>query len=208
MSFRLNRALSRGFSLITLVGAVAAGHAVSAAMAESDGNRVRAKPPSSTTNLSMPTESSQPMAISAESLTVKNEDQRVIFDRTVVVKKNDMVLHADHVEVFLIIAPGGSSDGHLLSGLTSGPMLTENNIDRIEASGHVVVTQDTKNATADHAVYRRKPAENVVLTGQPETWEEGYRVRGSKITIWLKEQRSVVEDSRVVISSGEEKGSP
>jgi len=71
-----------------------------------------------------------------------------------------------------------------------------------------VVVQDTKNATADHAVYRRDPAENVVLTGQPETWEEGYRVRGSKITIWLKEQRSVVEDSRVVISAGEEKGSP
>jgi len=194
--------------LIVFIAGIVSSGVAGVAKAESDSGRSVSTPSSSAASPNMAAQSPQPMAITAESMTVKNQDQRVVFDRHVVVKKNDMVLHADRVEVFLIVAPGNSSPGPLLSELTGGPMFTENNIDRIEANGHVEVAQDKKKATADHAIYRRNPAEHVVLTGQPETWEEGYRVRGSKITIWLKEQRSVVEDSRVVISAEEEKRSP
>jgi lipopolysaccharide export system protein LptA len=76
--------------------------------------------------------------------------------------------------------------------------LSEQNIDRIVADGRVKVVQGKKTATADHAVYHRAE-ETIVLTGHPETWEEGVRIQGSKITILLKEQRSIVDESRVVI---------
>jgi hypothetical protein len=41
------------------------------------------------------------------------------------------------------------------------------------------------------------------LTGDPEVWESGYRVTGTKMTMFLKEDRSVVEGSRVVINDME-----
>ena len=46
--------------------------------------------------------------------------------------------------------------------------------------------------------------EKVVLTGKPEVWQEGYRVTGEKITLFLKDDRSVVEGgSQVVITDSD-----
>jgi lipopolysaccharide export system protein LptA len=139
---------------------------------------------------------SRPMAITSRSMTVKNLDQRVIFDRDVLVVKGDMDLYADRVEVVLAQPSKTDTSNPALGG---GPdMLSENNIELIVAEGRVKVVQGKKTATADHAVYHRAD-ETVVLTGRPETWEEGVRIQGSKITILLKEQRSIVDESRVVI---------
>lgn len=140
---------------------------------------------------------SRPLAITSRSMTVKNLDQRVIFDKNVTVIKGDMDLHADRVEVVLAKPSGPAVSDSTGSGM--GPdILSEGNIERIVADGNVKVVQGTKTVTADHAVYHRAD-ETVVLTGHPETWEEGVRIGGSKITILLKEQRSIVEESRVVI---------
>ena len=148
---------------------------------------------------SMPGHPEGPIAISSRSMTVKNLDHRIIFDHDVVVKKGDMDLQADRVEVILI-APPNEAAGHALSALpgSGGAMLAEDNVERIEANGRVKVVQGGKTATADQAVYYNAD-ETIVLTGRPETWEDGYRIQGSRITILLKEQRSVVEESRVVI---------
>ncbi len=140
---------------------------------------------------------SRPLAITSRSMTVKNLDQRVIFDKNVTVIKGDMDLHADRVEVVLAKPSGSAASDSAGDGM--GPdILAEGNIELIVADGNVKVVQGTKTVTADHAVYHRAD-ETVVLTGHPETWEEGVRIAGSKITILLKEQRSIVEESRVVI---------
>jgi lipopolysaccharide export system protein LptA len=141
--------------------------------------------------------SSKPMAIKSGSMTVKNLDQRVVFDRDVTITKGDMDLHADRVEVILT-RPAESGGEHAPAGAVGPAGLSEENIERIEAEGRVKVVQGKKTATADHAVYHRAE-ETIVLTGRPESWEEGVRIQGSKITILLKEQRSIVEESRVVI---------
>ena len=139
-----------------------------------------------------------PMAITSRTMTVKNLDHRIIFDRDVVVKKGDMDLQADQVEVILAAPSAGSPTTRPFLSAGEGAMLAEENVERIEANGRVKVMQGAKTVTADRAVYHRAD-ETVVLTGQPETWEDGYRIQGSRITILLKEQRSVVEESRVVI---------
>lgn len=153
---------------------------------------------------------SAPMAITSRSMTVKNLDHRVIFDHDVTITKGDMDLSADRVEVIL----SGSADSNAGNVFAAGHgpnVLSEENIERIEANGGVKVVQGKKTATADHAVYHRAQ-ETIVLTGRPESWEEGVRIQGSRITILLKEQRSIVEDSRVVIypetDTGTAAGSP
>ena len=159
---------------------------------------------------SMPGHPEGPMAISARSMTVKNLDHRIIFDRDVVVKKGDVDLQADRVEVILT-APPNEAAGHALSALpgAGGATLAEDNVERIEANGRVKIVQGGKTVTADQAVYHNAD-ETSVLTGRPETWEDGYRIQGSRITILLKEQRSVVEESRVVIypDEGSASGGP
>jgi lipopolysaccharide export system protein LptA len=159
---------------------------------------------------SMPGHPEGPMAISSRSMTVKNLDHRIIFERDVVVKKGDMDLQADRVEVILSASPNEAAE-HVLSALpgAGGAMLAEDNVERIEANGRVKVMQGGKTVTADQAVYH-SANETIVLTGRPETWEDGYRIQGSRITILLKEQRSVVEESRVVIypDEGSASGGP
>ncbi len=159
---------------------------------------------------SVRTPESTPMAITSRSMTVKNLDHRVVFDHDVTITKGDMDLSADRVEVIL----SGSADSNAGDVFATGPgpnVLSEENIERIEANGGVKVVQGKKTATADHAVYHRAQ-ETIVLTGRPESWEEGVRIQGSRITILLKEQRSIVEDSRVVIypetDTGTAAGSP
>jgi lipopolysaccharide export system protein LptA len=146
---------------------------------------------------SEPAPEAKPMAITSRSMTVKNLDQRVLFDQDVTISKGDMDLSADRVEVVLA-RPADSGVGVDPLHAVGPTLLSEDNIERIEANGRVKVVQGKKTATADHAVYHRAQ-ETIVLTGHPETWEEGVKIQGSKITILLKEQRSVVEESRVVI---------
>lgn len=146
----------------------------------------------------------QPMAITSRSMTVKNLDQRVIFEQEVVIKKGDLDLRADRVEVVLTAPPQAELKPQALPG---GGSLAEDNVERIEANGRVKVVQGAKTATADQAVYHRA-AETIILTGRPETWEDGYRIQGSKITILLREQRSVVEESRVVIYPDDPEAAP
>lgn len=145
---------------------------------------------------SEPGPDAKPMAITSRSMTVKNLDQRVVFEHDVTISKGDMDLSADRVEV--VLARPADSGGVPPLQAVGPTVLSEDNIERIEANGRVKVVQGKKTATADHAVYHRAQ-ETIVLTGQPETWEEGVKIQGSKITILLKEQRSVVEESRVVI---------
>jgi lipopolysaccharide export system protein LptA len=153
---------------------------------------VSAEPPAPAT-----ASETKPMAITSRSMTVKSLDQRVVFDHEVTISKGDMELNADRVEVILA-RPAAPDESAGLFGAAGPNILSEDNIERIEADGRVKVVQGKKTATADHAVYHRAE-ETIILTGHPETSDEGGRIQGSRITILLKEQRTIVEESRVVI---------
>ena len=62
--------------------------------------------------------------------------------------------------------------------------------------------QGGKRAKSKKAVYSQRD-EKLVLTGDPEVWEEGYLITGVRMTMYLKEDRSVVEGSRVLINETE-----
>lgn len=39
-----------------------------------------------------------------------------------------------------------------------------------------------------------------MLTGEPKAWEKGDMVTGTKMTIYIKEDRSIVEGSKVIVN--------
>lgn len=129
--------------------------------------------------------------ITAETMTVQGKSKRTIFEGTVVLKKGNFIMRSDHMVVtFKKDAQDGSPQKE---GGTSGQ------VDHIEANGKVVIEKSDGKATCGRALYD-KDEEKLVLTESPVAWQGGTKVEGSQMTMFLKENRSVVEGgSRVVI---------
>lgn len=73
--------------------------------------------------------------------------------------------------------------------------MSSRSVNRVEAIGEahqVKIKYENGNATCQKAVYFAD-GEKVVLTGEPVAWEKGTRVSGRQITLYLAEERSVVE---------------
>ena len=79
----------------------------------------------------------------------------------------------------------------------------EEKLDLIEARGSVIIEKADGNATSGRAVYY-KDEEKVLLTESPVAWQNGTRVTGTRMTIFLKEDRSIVEGGAHVVIPEEE----
>jgi len=147
--------------------------------------------------------------ITSQSLVFRNQDNTAFFEGKVVMTKGVFVMHADQMTVYF--------DGSGSANTATAPKATmkaapapkaaapelptfgSRGVSLIDASGNVVMQQGAKRAKSKKALYYQRD-EKLVLTGEPEVWEEGYRVTGTKMTMLLKEDRSIVEGSRVVIN--------
>ena len=144
-----------------------------------------------------------PVSIKSDKMTIKGKEDKITFEGHVLITKGDLKIQADRAEIFLAQkevpsqkeAPKGpkSSD-------PSSSILAQRNkeVSRIETSGNVDVQQGDKRAKAQKGIYDQKKNQ-IVLTGDPEAWESNYRVKGKVITLFLAENRSLVEESQVVI---------
>jgi lipopolysaccharide export system protein LptA len=139
----------------------------------------------------------EPISIRSEKMTAKNDENRVIFEQNVVIVKGDLQIRADRVEV-LFRRTAGSSEQN--TPLVLGDQNAQE-VYRINATGNVDLKQGTRRAKADQAVYDQGE-DKVVLTGNPEAWEKDYRVTGKKMIFFLKEDRSIVEESQLMIRNG------
>jgi lipopolysaccharide export system protein LptA len=149
------------------------------------------------------------IVITSQSLVFKNQENMAVFEGKVVMTKVDFTMHADqmvvHFEGTTPAGPKGGTKGPAASpprpSGPEAPTLGNRAISRIEATGNVVMQQGEKKAKSKKAVLLHD--DKVVLTGDPEVWEKGYHISGVKMTMFLKEDRSVVEGSRVVINEAD-----
>ncbi len=149
--------------------------------------------------------------ITSESLVFRNHENTALFAGKVVMTKGDFVMHADQMVVhFDSMPPASSAQKSRKAGTPSSPASTDlptfghRTVSVIDATGNVVMRRGDKRAKSKKAVYHQQD-DTLVLTGDPEAWEEGYRVTGTKMTMFLREDRSIVEGSRVVINDKEPK---
>jgi len=135
---------------------------------------------------------SEPIVITSERLVVHNQDDQAIFEGDVVLIQGTFRLTADRIIVFFA-EPATSDDSTV-------PAIAGQKISTIKAVGNVKILDGEQSATGKKAVFHGKE-EKIVLTGHPEVWQDGFRVTGKKLTLFLKENRSVVEGgSQVVIT--------
>lgn len=158
--------------------------------------------------------------ITAKKMTVRNQDGQALFEGSVVLTKGTLVVYSDKMIVLFHSNTDGAKsslgerngreaakNAGLSKGTESMPMVSNRSVNRIEAMGNVKIEKENGNATCKKAVYFSDD-EKIILTGDPVAWEKGTRVSGKQITMYLAEDRSVVEGGSHVRIEGEEKGAP
>ena len=100
-----------------------------------------------------------------------NRANKGIFKGNVVARQDDIVMFANSMHVYY-------SDGGGLS--------------RVDAHGNVRVVQGDRIATGSSIIFNNA-TQTIVATGSPRVWQGDNVVHGTKITVYLKEERTVVE---------------
>lgn len=140
--------------------------------------------------------------ITAQKTTLRNQENKVVFEGKVVLTKGVLVVHSDIMVVLLRPGqsePSGAASNPKQDGPDKLPTISNRDVSIIEATGHVIIEKGTGRATCQKAIYYDKE-QKVVLTGNPIAWQKGTRVSGKKITLFLEDDRSIVEgESRVMI---------
>lgn len=121
-----------------------------------------------------------PITVTADSLIADNKNHTATFEKNVIATTSDMTIYADRMLVYY------KEDG--------------GEVTKIEAVGSVKLHKETKVITAQKAVYIAAE-EKVILTGEPRAVDGDNVVTGSKMTFFIKDDRSVVENSKVFLKT-------
>jgi len=128
--------------------------------------------------------SPQPMVIKSDSLVVDDANKVVTFSGQVSAEREDFTIDCDKMFVY-----------YHSSGSNSPADAMGSKITKIVAEGHVKIQRKAGGeALAQHAEYY-EGEDKVVLTGDPMVKQGKDFVQGDKITIFLKESKSIVESS-------------
>jgi lipopolysaccharide export system protein LptA len=114
----------------------------------------------------------EPLVITSNSMNAEKLGDKVTFTGKVTLKKAGMTLTSD---VMIIYYDIGSKD-----------------IRKVEAHGNVIVRKEGRVAFSNDALYSNLQ-ETIVLTGNASIIENENRIGGEKITLFLADDRSIVE---------------
>ncbi|MCX7990697.1 MAG: hypothetical protein N2999_01480 [Proteobacteria bacterium] len=126
--------------------------------------------------------------INSNRMEMENNKNLITFIDDVVVKRDDLTLYCSKLYVYYTEDQNKKRD-----------------VDYIIAQGNIKIIQGPKTATGDEARFY-KDKEIIILTGNPAIVKEGDNVvNGNKITIYLNENKSVIEGNRprVIFKTGE-----
>lgn len=121
---------------------------------------------------------SAPINIISDRMEADSKEKWIEFIGNVVAKQEDSIITAERLKIFYISDNGDATDSETIK--------------KIIADGNVNIVTGTKRAAADHAVYT-VDSHVLVLTGNSRAWSGKNIVTGNKITLFLNENRSIVE---------------
>jgi len=148
--------------------------------------------------------------ITAKTMTVRNQEGKAVFEGAVVMTKGGLTVRSDTMVVyFKQAAPSAPADKGVAEadgrapekGMDNLPTMSNRAVSQIEAIGRVTIEKAEGRAQCQKAVYY-EDEKKIVLTGDPVAWQKGTRVSGEKMTMFLADDRSIVEGkTRVTIES-------
>jgi len=128
---------------------------------------------------------STPVAIASSHLTYQDSERRAHFDGGAVAKSADLTITADQMDAYLEPRGEGSGDGTPAS---------VGKVERITASGRVVVTQPDRLAIGNELVYTSADDKFVLSGGSPSIFDaEHGKITGVSLTLYRHDDRVLVE---------------
>jgi lipopolysaccharide export system protein LptA len=115
----------------------------------------------------------QPVTVDSDRMERFGKESLVIFTGNVVARQNNSVQYADRMEVYL-----DEKGDRILRTVSTGNIR--------------IITKDCRTGTARRAEYYDLE-QRVVLTGGARVWQDDNVVSGETITIYLSQDRSVVQ---------------
>lgn len=118
----------------------------------------------------------QPLTVDADRMERFGKENLVIFSGNVVARRDNSVQYAERVEVYL-----DEKGDRVLRTVSTG--------------GVRIITKDCRTGTAQRAEYFDLE-QRVTLTGNARVWEEDNVVSGDTITLYISQDRSVVQGGK------------
>lgn len=118
----------------------------------------------------------QPVTVDADRMERFGKESLVIFTGNVVARQSNSVQYADRMEVYL-----DEKEDRLIRAVSTGNVK--------------IITRDCRTGTARRAEYYDLE-QRVVLIGDARVWQQDNVVTGDTITIYLAQDRSVVEGGK------------
>jgi lipopolysaccharide transport protein LptA len=126
-----------------------------------------------------PMEARGPIVITSTTLNADNKARTALFEGSVTAKTDTMTLYSD--KMLVSYAEGGA-------------------VTRIDAEGHVKLISGERVITSGFATYFADE-DKAIFTDEPRATEGGDVVSGTKMIYLIKEDRSIVENSKVFIEN-------
>lgn len=121
-------------------------------------------------------ERTQPVTVDADKMERYGKESLVVFSGNVVARQSNSVQYADRMEVYL-----DEKGDRILRTVSTGTVK--------------IVTNDCRTATARRAEYHDLE-QRILLSGNARVWQDDNVVSGDTITIFLSQDRSVVQGGR------------
>jgi lipopolysaccharide export system protein LptA len=118
----------------------------------------------------------QPVTVDADRMERYGKESLVVFTGNVVARQNNSVQYADRMEVYL-----DEKGDRILRTVSTGTVK--------------IITRDCRTGTARRAEFYDLE-QRVVLIGNARVWQDDNVVSGDTITIFLSQDRSVVQGGR------------
>jgi len=128
-----------------------------------------------------------PIQITSDRLDAYDDKSLVLFSGNVVATQDDTVIHSNELYLYYTRKTG---EEKAPSGIATGA----EQIERIELKGAVSIQKGTKTVTGDKAVFYNAD-QMIIMTGNAVMREGDNVIMGDKITVFLKENRGIVEGS-------------
>ncbi|MFA5845634.1 MAG: LptA/OstA family protein [Thermodesulfovibrionales bacterium] len=127
-----------------------------------------------------------PIIITSATLSSDSKAHTALFEGSVVARTEEMTLYSDRMLVYYAEQTG--------------------NVTKIDADGNVKLIKKDLVVTSKTAVYFAEE-DKAIFTGEPKAVEKGNIVTGTKMIYLMKEERSFVENSRVLLENKKGQGS-
>jgi len=148
-------------------------------------------------------ERDQPIQIVSDRLDAYHEKRMVVFSGNAVATQGARTIRADRLTLYY-------REEKKPAGRPAGGAEATGNLERVEAAGHVTVTEGERIVTGNEAIFDQD-AQKITMTGDAVMREGANVVRGDRIIVFLHENRGVVESTEskrvtATIYPGEQQG--